>query len=440
MRLRLRLLREPLLQRGEARRLHAAGAGRPHHRVLPPQLHRGAVPKLGRHQEPRLHHRAHDPDAVASAGRARLPRLHPRQGRARHLARARGRAGAFGRPHEREHGAALAAESGPARPREEQAADHRAHAPDPRQHRGGQGHPRARAQEHHLYEDDQAEEEGAGLRARRSVHADDRGGHARKRFPDTQPLGRALPHALAQARVLQRLHARERRRAPALHRRPAAQPRAPALPGGLASALLPLRRHRDHRRGAPVPGPRGGPEGELGAQQPGLLPRGGEQGAARGALARARHRREGGARHHARPAFHHARRARAAQAGHRLQAGALLRHLQRQLRRPGDGFLARGPARAPGRHAEGRQPRPPRGQGHPRPAEPVRERGDAREGPHRPRCGTRRRRTTGHGAGGRLGAGPAGRHDGAAGGQHAGGVDGAFGWQHALERPEAACA
>ena len=46
----------------------------------------------------------------------------------------------------------------------------------------------------------------------------------------------------------------------------------------------------------------------------------------------------------------------------------------------------------------------------------------------------------GMGAGGRLGAGPAGRHDGAAGGQHAGGVDGAFGWQHALERPEAACA
>ena len=55
----------------------------------------------------------------------------------------------------------------------------------------------------------------------------------------------------------------------------------------------------------------------------------------------------------------------------------------------------------------------------------------------------------GMGAGGRLGAGPAGRQDGAASGRHVGGVDGgaegapadgAFGWQHALEHPEAACA
>ncbi|OUO88024.1 putative DNA modification/repair radical SAM protein [Gordonibacter sp. An230] len=44
------------------------------------------------------------------------------------------------------------------------------------------------------------------------------------------------------------------------------------------------------------------------------------------------------------------------------------------------------------------------------------------------------------GVGGRLGAGPAGRQDSAASGRHVGGVDGAFGWQHALERPEAACA
>ena len=65
------------------------------------------------------------------------------------------------------------------------------------------------------------------------------------------------------------------------------------------------------------------------------------------------------------------------------------------------------------------------------------------EGPPRAPRSSRRMRPrgvgAGVGAGGRLGAGPAGRHDGAAGGQHAGGVDGAFGWQHALERPEAAC-
>ncbi|MFR3091434.1 MAG: hypothetical protein ACLTMP_06705, partial [Eggerthella lenta] len=108
--------------------------------------------------------------------------------------------------------------------------------------------------------------------------ADDRRSLARERLPDPQPVGGAVPHAVAQARVLQRLHPRERRQAPARHRRRPAQPRASAVPGRLAAALLPLRRHRDHRRGAPVPGPRGRPEGELGPQPPRLLPGGGEHG------------------------------------------------------------------------------------------------------------------------------------------------------------------
>lgn len=43
-------------------------------------------------------------------------------------------------------------------------------------------------------------------------------------------------------------------------------------------------------------------------------------------------------------------------------------------------------------------------------------------------------------ASGRLGTAPAGQHGGAANGQRHGNADGAFGWQHALEQPEAACA
>ena len=42
--------------------------------------------------------------------------------------------------------------------------------------------------------------------------------------------------------------------------------------------------------------------------------------------------------------------------------------------------------------------------------------------------------------GGRLGTAPAGQHGGRANGQRHGNADGAFGWQHALEQPEAACA
>ena len=88
-----------------------------------------------------------------------------------------------------------------ARPREGQAADHRPHAADPRQHSRGQGHACARAARHHVHETGRAEEEGARIRAGRTVHADDRRRHSRKRLPDPQPLRGPLPHALAQARV-----------------------------------------------------------------------------------------------------------------------------------------------------------------------------------------------------------------------------------------------
>ena len=50
------------------------------------------------------------------------------------------------------------------------------------------------------------------------------------------------------------------------------------------------------------------------------------------------------------------------------------------------------------------------------------------------------RRHLGAAADGRLGTGSAAQHDNAANGQRRGNADGAFGWQHALEQPEAACA
>ena len=214
-------------------------------------------------------------------------------------------------------------------------------------------------------------------------------------------------------------------------------PRASAVPGRLAAALLPLRRHRDHRRGQPLPRSRPRPEGELGHQPPGLLPRGGEHRSARGAAARARHRRARSEPHRARAAHHLPARARAAQAGHRVQARPLLHHVQRQLLGARRRLLARRAARAACRAHQGRQPRAARRQDHTGSDEPVRERRDAREGPHRGRVGRTRagkRRCDRSGVLQRCGAllerGVVVRPS----------ADGTYGWQRALETPEAVCA
>ena len=50
--------------------VHPGGAGGPHHPVLPPELHRGAVPLLRRVPHPGLHHGTDDPGAAASCGRS----------------------------------------------------------------------------------------------------------------------------------------------------------------------------------------------------------------------------------------------------------------------------------------------------------------------------------------------------------------------------------
>ena len=75
--LRLRLLHQPPQQRHPARRLHAGRADRADHRVLSPQLHRGAVPLVGRRPQSRLYDGAHGPRGPRPAHGAPLQRLHP---------------------------------------------------------------------------------------------------------------------------------------------------------------------------------------------------------------------------------------------------------------------------------------------------------------------------------------------------------------------------
>ena len=63
-----------------ARHVPTARVGRPYDRILPPQLYRRAVLKLGRGGQPRLHLRADDEDADHPSRRVRLWRLHTRKG------------------------------------------------------------------------------------------------------------------------------------------------------------------------------------------------------------------------------------------------------------------------------------------------------------------------------------------------------------------------
>ncbi len=70
LRLRLPVLHQPpLLQRAPGA-LHGGGGGHPHAGLLPPQLHRGAVPLLRHHQQPGLHDGAGGRAWPASCGRS----------------------------------------------------------------------------------------------------------------------------------------------------------------------------------------------------------------------------------------------------------------------------------------------------------------------------------------------------------------------------------
>ncbi len=80
LRLRLRLLRQPvLIQRGTravlGRRGREADAG-----LLQAQLHRGPVPVVGYHPQPRLHDGGDREGGAVAQGGPRLPWLHPPQG------------------------------------------------------------------------------------------------------------------------------------------------------------------------------------------------------------------------------------------------------------------------------------------------------------------------------------------------------------------------
>ena len=101
--LRLRLLHQPPQQRHPARRLHSRRADRADDRVFPPQLHRGAVPLVGRRPQSRLHDGAHGPRGPRPAHGAPLQRLYPPEKHSRGQSRTRRRGRALCRPHERQY-------------------------------------------------------------------------------------------------------------------------------------------------------------------------------------------------------------------------------------------------------------------------------------------------------------------------------------------------
>ena len=169
LRLRLLLLREPREQRrGAPSRLHASRAGRPHHRLLPPQLHRGAVPLLRCRRMPRPHHRAHDRGPAHPAGGVRLSRLHPHQGHPRHLGGAHRRAGAPVRPSLGEPGAAEPAEPGAFGPQQVAHVHPGPHAAYLRLHRRRRGIALAGEEAHYGIPDEEERPEGSGPSRRRA--------------------------------------------------------------------------------------------------------------------------------------------------------------------------------------------------------------------------------------------------------------------------------
>ena len=235
------------------------------HGVLPPQLHRGAVFKLGCGGQPRRHLRADAGGAENPAGEVPLWRVRPCEGHPGGLPGADLPAGPVRRPHEREHRAAQPAEPEAAGPSEKQGENPLAHGAYPGQHPGEQPRP------FHL-------PPRAPVRPGGAVHPDDRGRHSGKRPADSPPDRGAVPQVRAEAGVLFRLYACGQRQEPArFGHAPASAAGAPAVSGGLAAAVLRLFRRGDFRRGRPQLRPPAGPQVRLGRAPHGALPRGGEQ-------------------------------------------------------------------------------------------------------------------------------------------------------------------
>ena len=276
--LRLQLLRQPQVQRCAPRHLFAVGAGRADHRVLPPQLHRGAVPVQRGADQPGLHHRADAQDPAPAAERIPFRRVHPRQGHPRHQPGTAGAAGFSGRPSERQCGTAQREQPETAGPGQGAALHLPAHEADrsgrSRQPGGTDPLPQS-----------------APVRARRSEHPDDRGGFAGDGSSHPQADRGNVPEIQPQAGVLLRLHPRGRGYPPARagHQAPAAAG-APALSGGLAAAVLPVQSGRDLGRRSPELQPLSGPEMQLGGPALRAVPGGREPGPLRDAAAGAGHR------------------------------------------------------------------------------------------------------------------------------------------------------
>ena len=235
--LRLRLLRQPQVQRYPPRHLCAPGAGRADHGVLPPQLHRGLVPVQRGAGQPGLHHRADAGGPAAAAGRIPLWGLHPRQGHPRHQPGTCAAAGVSGRPPERERGIAQRAQPESAGPGQGAALHLPAHEADcsVRCCQPGRAHPiPPRAQ----------------VCPRRAEHPDDRGGLAGNGLPHFKAHRGHVPEVQPQAGVLLGLHPGGRGHPPARaghQTAPAAG--TPAVSGRLAAAVLPVRGRRNFRSG-----------------------------------------------------------------------------------------------------------------------------------------------------------------------------------------------
>ena len=161
MRLRLRLLCEPPLERHSARRLFPSRAGGAYDCVLSAKLYRRTVSQLRRGRVARRRIGNNDRDASPPARGISLFRLYPRKGDSRRRRRARPPSRAACRPFERQYRAAFRRKPPTARAGQNEDRRFRPHVFDSRRHRRKPPRPRPVSS-------------CAALRSRRTKHADDR--------------------------------------------------------------------------------------------------------------------------------------------------------------------------------------------------------------------------------------------------------------------------
>ena len=221
--LRLPVLHQPAHLERAAGALRGRRGGQADPGFLPAQLHRRPVPQLGHHPVGRLHDGAARRGGAPAARGASVPRLHPPQDHPRCRSLADPGSRPLGRPPVGEHRAADPRQRDPPRARKKRPHDQAGdgfHSPQ-----AGRKSRRA---------------EGAGLRAGRPEHADDRRRRRQRRPHDPEHGRDAVRQLQAQARVLLGLQpdpAKPRQRAAGAA---AAAARAPPVPGRLFIARLRL--------------------------------------------------------------------------------------------------------------------------------------------------------------------------------------------------------